>query len=132
MKYGKYIAIFAAKNVIAKATHSFAAKIPMYFENTSATTVNEFVVNELVNALNNWARVIIRMMVNFWMTNRAEPDQTAALFIWVYTVCLGMSAPLFRVNTVTAWSASGGTTTDFDCVILTVSVLGKTFSGQHV
>ena len=38
------------------ATHIFAAKISMNFENTLATTVNEFVIKKLVNsALNNWA-----------------------------------------------------------------------------
>ena len=38
---------FAEKNVSAKATHIFVAKISM-FKNTIATTVNEFVINELV------------------------------------------------------------------------------------
>ena len=42
--------IFLLKNVssfcIAKATHIFAAQISMYLQITSATIVNEFVINE--------------------------------------------------------------------------------------
>ena len=43
---------FAEKNVssfcIAKATHIFCSKNINVFENTLATTVNEFVINKLV------------------------------------------------------------------------------------
>ena len=36
------------KNVIAKATHIFCSKNINVFENTLATTVNEFVINKLI------------------------------------------------------------------------------------
>ena len=46
---------FAEKKVssfcIAKATHIFAAKNINVFENTLATIVNEFVINELVKLM---------------------------------------------------------------------------------
>ena len=53
LKYGKYIDISLLKNVssfcIGKATHIFAAKISMYLKIPyTATTVNKFVINELV------------------------------------------------------------------------------------
>ena len=58
LKYGKYIDIFCWKSVssfcIAKATHIFAAKIINVFENTLATTVNEFVINKLVKVAMLW------------------------------------------------------------------------------
>ena len=53
LKYGKYIDIFA-ENVSSFAMHfksysHFCNKISMYvFENTLDTTINEFVINELV------------------------------------------------------------------------------------
>ena len=58
MKYGKYIEIFCWQNVssfcIAKATHIFAAKKINVFENTLATTVNEFVINKSVKLTMLW------------------------------------------------------------------------------
>ena len=49
LKYGKYIDIFCWKNVSSFCySHFFFSKNISVFENTLATTVNKFVINELV------------------------------------------------------------------------------------
>ena len=48
LKYGKYIDIFCLKNVGSKSYSHFCGKNINVFENTLATRVNEFAINELV------------------------------------------------------------------------------------
>ena len=56
--YAKYIDIFGWKNVssfcIAKATHIFCNKNINVFENTLATIIDKFVINELVKLSMLW------------------------------------------------------------------------------
>ena len=56
-KISMYLMIFYAEKMwvaFAKATHIFSAKIIKVFENTLATTVNEFVINELIKPMILW------------------------------------------------------------------------------
>ena len=53
LKYGKYINIVLLKENVssfcnAKASHIFCCMTVNLFQNTSATTVNEFVINKFV------------------------------------------------------------------------------------
>ena len=56
LKYGKYIDFFFLKKKmwVAFATQSFAANNINVFENTLATTINEFDINKLIKLTMLW------------------------------------------------------------------------------
>ena len=97
LKYGKYTDIFCWKNVSSKSYSHFCSKNTNVFENTIATTVNVFVINELAKLTMLWTNRL-RLFVIF---NRSldgilfKRKRNAHIPLWNYTV--------FRFQVRTSW-----------------------------
>ena len=90
LKYGKYIDIFCWKMWVAFELQELLTFLQCkninVFENTSATTVNEFVINMLVKLTMLWTTRLWNIFLNF-------PQKNISLWSAVF-------GSLFRVNTV--------------------------------